>query len=662
MAPSTVTPLSAAQGAPGQIVLSWTAPGVFAGSVLQAFQLHVQTFPVADVGGSAEAWWNSAAGFKVEQSLYSEASGSQVSRIVGPGAPDSELALALQAGGTYYCAIRSADDMGFTRDFWSGITTATAVVVPVPQDPVPMNVRATAAAASTLDFAWTLDSPATEVPVAALSADAAFTSLVSSEALAAGTQAAHYAGLTPNTTYWFKVKISTVPDHAYSAAVSTWTTVASPASAALGPAATGSMLVSWSAAGNPPDTVYSLEFSSAGFPAPVTLTTAASVSFGNLPANTIYQARVAAIDRGGRYSAFSTSAQRATLALAPTPAGTPLVEVFTTSATLAWIPRPAAPEDQSCYGYRLAAYSSATYSVAYASSATADVSLSSLTIRGLVPGVTFYFRVASLNPDGAENWLVLDSTMSRSETYTGATVDASVETVVEVAVEVAVSSAGPAQAMTNVRMEVPPSAFPDGTVVSVNTEPEAVPPPAAGDKFTAAGSGVDLSAGGLQPDVRVLIRMRFDSVRLPRNWQDVTLSIGRYDPVTSRWQLLPTTVDAAALEAVAETDHFSLFNLFVVRAAVTLDDVKVYPIPWKPGSGDPRFDSAAIAFRQLTYPARVTIYTLVGEKVWKGEADNSGALDWDGTNQAGRRAASGVYLAIIEGGLNKVVRRVVIIR
>ena len=147
-----------------------------------------------------------------------------------------------------------------------------------------------------------------------------------------------------------------------------------------------------------------------------------------------------------------------------------------------------------------------------------------------------------------------------------------------------------------------------------------------------------------------------------RNGVNVALKIGRYDPASFSWKLLPTSVDYSASEAVAETSHFSLFNLFVIGAAATLDDVKIYPIPWKPGSGDPRFDTAAIAFRQLTFPARVTLYTLLGEKVWSGKADSTGSLDWPGTNEAGRRAASGVYLSIIEGGREKVVRRVVVIR
>ena len=100
----------------------------------------------------------------------------------------------------------------------------------------------------------------------------------------------------------------------------------------------------------------------------------------------------------------------------------------------------------------------------------------------------------------------------------------------------------------------------------------------------------------------------------------------------------------------------------MVNAAATLDDVKIYPIPWKPGSGDSRFDAPAIAFRQLTYPAKVVIYTILGEKIWGGKADSSGSLDWPGINDAGRRVASGVYLSAIDDGLEKVVRRVVIIR
>jgi len=118
--PGVVLDLAASPGTgEGQVNLTWTAPGVFPGSNPEAYQLRIQTFSVADVGGSTSTWWNSPAGSSI-QGLYSEASGSQVQRIVGVGAPDH--AVSLFPGATYYFSVRTADNVGFTRNFWSNVS------------------------------------------------------------------------------------------------------------------------------------------------------------------------------------------------------------------------------------------------------------------------------------------------------------------------------------------------------------------------------------------------------------------------------------------------------------------------------------------------------------------------------------------------------------
>src|SRR3989338_1128314 len=65
--PDAITNLSASTGASaGQVDLTWTAPAVYPGGILDAYQVRVQTFSVADVGGSTTAWWNNATGAQVQ--------------------------------------------------------------------------------------------------------------------------------------------------------------------------------------------------------------------------------------------------------------------------------------------------------------------------------------------------------------------------------------------------------------------------------------------------------------------------------------------------------------------------------------------------------------------------------------------------------------------
>ena len=122
--PGVVLDLTASPGAgEGQVKLVWTAPGVFPGSTPESYQLRIQTFSVADVGGSTSTWWNSPVGSSI-QGLYSEASGSQVQRTVGVGAPDH--AVSLFPGATYYFSVRTADNVGFTRNFWSTVSAISS--------------------------------------------------------------------------------------------------------------------------------------------------------------------------------------------------------------------------------------------------------------------------------------------------------------------------------------------------------------------------------------------------------------------------------------------------------------------------------------------------------------------------------------------------------
>ncbi|MBI5201725.1 MAG: T9SS type A sorting domain-containing protein [Elusimicrobia bacterium] len=97
-------------------------------------------------------------------------------------------------------------------------------------------------------------------------------------------------------------------------------------------------------------------------------------------------------------------------------------------------------------------------------------------------------------------------------------------------------------------------------------------------------------------------------------------------------------------------------------AATTLVDVRVYPIPWKPGSGDAAFDTPAVTFDRLPPACEATIFTLRGQKVWKGVANGAGVLTWNGLNEAGRSVGSGTYLVLFNGGGTKTTRRVVVVR
>ena len=115
------------------------------------------------------------------------------------------------------------------------------------------------------------------------------------------------------------------------------------------------------------------------------------------------------------------------------------------------------------------------------------------------------------------------------------------------------------------------------------------------------------------------------------------------------WALLPTTVDKAAHSVSGQTPHFSLFGLFAPATVGTnLSGVKAFPVPWKPGS-QTRFDAAGVTFANLPAGGTIRILTLAGRRVRDISFNgvSAGSAVWDGANDDGRRAASGVYFARI---------------
>lgn len=128
--------------------------------------------------------------------------------------------------------------------------------------------------------------------------------------------------------------------------------------------------------------------------------------------------------------------------------------------------------------------------------------------------------------------------------------------------------------------------------------------------------------------------------------------LGMYtlNTTVNRWEALPTSVDAARRRAVGLTPHFSVFALFAPGTVGTnLSGVRVYPVPWKPGSGG-RFDAAALNFDHLPSSGRIRILTMAGERVvdLRYDGASAGAATWNGRTRHGRLAASGVYYAKIE--------------
>jgi hypothetical protein len=120
--------------------------------------------------------------------------------------------------------------------------------------------------------------------------------------------------------------------------------------------------------------------------------------------NSTYYLRAGAL-WGGSTVYAQTVLSTSTLANLVT--GTTVYQIHLTSMVVNWVPLSLAPPDASsktAEGYVLQASSEPTFSPMWASSATANVALSTLTIDTLRGGVTYYFRVGSYNHNGVPNF------------------------------------------------------------------------------------------------------------------------------------------------------------------------------------------------------------------------------------------------------------------
>jgi len=145
-----------------------------------------------------------------------------------------------------------------------------------------------------------------------------------------------------------------------------------------------------------------------------------------------------------------------------------------------------------------------------------------------------------------------------------------------------------------------------------------------------------------------------------------TLAIYTIDPASQRWTAVPSSVvDSTNKVLTASVSHFSIYALFGVNASATLADLKVFPSPWRPGSGGTFDDAQGVHFRNLTPTATISIYTVTGHIVRRIEKQTSDGAEviWDGRNTDGDKVASGVYLYLVTApNLDKQTGRFAIIR
>lgn len=121
--------------------------------------------------------------------------------------------------------------------------------------------------------------------------------------------------------------------------------------------------------------------------------------------------------------------------------------------------------------------------------------------------------------------------------------------------------------------------------------------------------------------------------------------LAQYDEHDGTWNPLTSTYDPGTNTISAQADHLSLFQVMQANHSSSVTEVRAYPNPLRSARGD-----NTMFFDQMPPQSRVRIYTLTGELVRDLTANDQGQAPWDGHNQSGESAASGVYFALVQGG------------
>ncbi|MEK6544499.1 MAG: fibronectin type III domain-containing protein, partial [Elusimicrobiota bacterium] len=281
----------------------------------------------------------------------------------------------------------------------------------------PTSLAWTNISSGTLSVSWDGHTDAAAY-IAVLSSAPDFIATIASGTTPVNEQTTSYMLLEPNTTHYFKVKVSSDADVQYSQVLSTYTLSLPPAQMLPEALAVNitSVTMQWAAMPVAPASMsasgYSFEASTTGFDGTGLLisTQTASLYLSTLTvmspaltANTTYHFRVGSLNVLAVLN-YRSLPSVATLAFPPSPVG--FTGVYPSSINVSWD-----LTGGSAYGFKVEASSTGFdgTGTVYAS-ATYAGSLRSLYVTDLDADTTYYFQVASLNHGGVYSYADFAST------------------------------------------------------------------------------------------------------------------------------------------------------------------------------------------------------------------------------------------------------------
>lgn len=409
---------------------------------------------------------------------------------------------------------------------------------------------------------------------------------------------------------------------------------------------TGSFTAMWTANGNPLNTIYQLVRTSenTSIALATVTTTGFTASFADLtPAALRFGAAVRALNGDGIPSAFQVFGTSATLARPPT--GLTVAGTTPNSVTLFW--------NANGNG------NSASYEVTFTTDGfTSDIRTAlpfssfsgqtSLTVGGLITDTTYEFRVRAQNLNGTPS--IYSATVTTAP-FNGGAPPGQIGGTLMARADSTVS--GTLSGFRQISLFAPLGAFPSDVFVTISSI--TVPPSPCGALGTSVGVNITATPP-LQPSKPLFLTVAYTAGEVAAiNLNQAAMN--RVDEATGRCAPLNTKIDTAGLTVTAQLNHLSLFQLAQVPPSSSPSFTRVFPNPYYPSR-----NQQYVTFADMPAGARVRVFTMRGEQLFDGTANASGLVHWNGLNRTGRQVASGVYLAVIESGGEKVVKKVVVVR
>ncbi len=440
---------------------------------------------------------------------------------------------------------------------------------------------------------------------------------------------AYFEGLKPNTTYYQRVtafnrnSIPTGP-----VIFKPIATLAYKVSNLTHITSTRSIVLSWEDNDNAQGTLYLAEISSDGFRTEFSsYTLSKSATFYNLNGNTIYNIRVSALNFSflpSEYEVLITT----TRVERPATKNPTYLNILLDGFTLQWDNN----SNSTNTLYTVEVSTNQTFSPLFR---TVQTTSTYLVFGNLNFGTNYYVRLKAKGINNEESeYLDLSSveTLYRAEKSIDHTKNNSLS------IPFSYGS-----------IEVIIPAYSLGSPTKLFIEPLTSLPP-----LLSNAAEIETTNPPYAARIYIIPKILFTgpiTVKIPYKTLDPSIDpsrliIARYDEDKGLW--IPLKSSRSSNYIIAETYGFSIFAIAELKAAQSIDNVKIYPNPYKPNT-----TAGYLNFSNLEPGAEIYIHSLNGEMIKKLVASNSGMVQWDAKNSDGKEIASGVYIAIIKSKSGK---------